>query len=126
MKLKAMFFTVCLLAGSLVGYALAAAADQGPETIKLDMNGKGKAVKAFPHRKHQEMPDLKGKCKTCHHTLKKEGDKPTQKCEACHTDPLKADPKTKAPGFKKAMHKNCQDCHKKKDKAKAKCKVCHG
>jgi DnaJ-class molecular chaperone len=125
MKLKAMFFVVCLVAGSLVGYALAAGADLGPATIKIDINGKGKATKAFPHKKHQEMPDLKDKCITCHHTTKKAGDK-VEKCGACHTDPTKADAKTKAPGFKKAMHKNCQDCHKKKDKAKAKCKVCHG
>lgn len=125
MKSKTLFFTLCFLTGLLLGLALAANVDQGPETIKIDINKAKKAVDAFPHRKHQEMKDLKGKCNKCHHTAKA-NEKP-KKCGECHTHVKDKDPKTKAIGFKKAFHKQCQDCHKKqKDKPDLKkCKNCH-
>jgi hypothetical protein len=119
MKLKAIFFSVCLMTGLAIG--LAFAADNGPAKIDIDINGKGKAVKGFDHAKHQGMADLKCKCNTCHHKTKA-GKKP-QKCSACHTDVKKG--KDGAPGFKDAFHKACKDCHKKKDKKLAKCKACH-
>jgi len=121
MKLKTILFTLCLAAGMVVGYAMAA--DNGPAKLDIDVDGKGKAVKAFDHAKHQQMEGIKGDCKKCHHTTKA-GEKP-KKCGTCHTDKKDKDAKTGAIGFKKAFHKTCQDCHKKKDKKLGKCKVCH-
>ena len=120
MKLKATLITICMLSALIAG--LAWAADNGPATIKIDIDGKGKAVKAFPHKKHQEMADLKGKCVTCHHKTK--ADAKPAKCSSCHTH-VKDKGKDGAIGFKKAFHKVCQDCHKKKDKKFGKCKYCH-
>ena len=126
MKLKTIFFTLCLVVGVVVGYAMAA--DNGPAKININVDGKGKAVKNFDHHKHQQMPEIKGKCAYCHHTMKA-GEKP-KKCEACHTDKSKKDAKTGAIGFKKAFHDKCQKCHNKKAKETGKkdlkkCKACH-
>ena len=123
MKLRTVLLVICVTTGLLFGLALAA--DNGPETIKIDVNSAKKAVKAFPHHKHQQMPALKDKCNECHHKVKT-GEKP-KKCGSCHTQVKDTDPKTKAIGFKKAFHKKCQECHKKqKDKPELKkCKNCH-
>lgn len=123
MKTRAAFFSLCIVAGVLIG--LAFAATTGPDVIKIDVNKAKKAVEAFPHKKHTQMPALKGKCNKCHHKTKK-GEEP-KKCGSCHTHVKNKDPKTKAIGFKKAFHKQCQDCHKKqKDKPELKkCKNCH-
>ena len=109
---------------ALCGPAIAAGQDKGPEKITIDIDHAKKAVKNFPHRKHQEM--MKGDCKSCHHKTKP-GETP-QSCGKCHTKAKETDPKTKAIGFKKAFHKKCLGCHKKhKDKPKLrKCKTCHG
>ena len=98
--------------------------DNGPEVIKIDTNKAGKSVPAFPHRKHQELPDTKGKCTSCHHK-NKEGEK-MQSCAVCHG--VTKDEKTGAPMFKDAFHKKCQTCHNKqtaKPELK-KCTTCHG
>ena len=123
MKTRTLVLLACFV--SALAFGVAVAADNGPETAKIDNNGKGKSVKAFPHKKHQELPALKGKCNTCHHKAKA-GEKP-KKCAACHTDVKEKDPKTGAIGFKKAYHDVCQKCHKKqKDKPELKkCKTCH-
>jgi hypothetical protein len=125
MKKGTIWLAICLFSTLLIGLALAAGADKGPEVIKIDVNQAKKAVKAFPHHKHQEMEGLKGKCNKCHHTAK-QGEKP-KKCGSCHTHPKDKDPKSGATGFKKAFHKNCQACHKKqKDRPELKkCKNCH-
>ncbi|RME27683.1 MAG: hypothetical protein D6806_04280 [Deltaproteobacteria bacterium] len=94
-----------------------------PEKITIDCNKAKKAVKNFPHKAHIDR--LKGNCKECHHKTKA-GEKP-KACHTCHTQVKDKDPKTGAPGFKKAFHKKCQGCHKKqKDKPNLKkCKTCH-
>lgn len=104
---------------------LAAAADRGPETVKIDVNRAKLAVKAFPHHKHQEMQPLKGKCTFCHHDAQ-DGQKP-KKCGTCHKLVKKKDPETGAVGFKKAFHKRCLACHKaQEDKPLLrKCITCH-
>ena len=125
MKRRIVLFVLCIFSGFLIGLALAGEPDKGPETIKIDINKAKKAVNAFPHRKHQQMKEINGKCNTCHHTAK--ANQKPKKCEECHTQVKDKDPKTKAPGFKKAFHKLCQGCHKKhKEKPELKkCKNCH-
>jgi hypothetical protein len=121
MKRKEVLITlVCILFAAPIG--LAVAGNNGPAVIKIDVNKSGKAVKKFPHKKHQSGT----KCKSCHHKSKA-GATP-KKCGACHTNVKDPDPKTGAPGFKKAFHKQCQGCHKKKtDKPELKkCETCHG
>ena len=70
----------------------------------------------FEHRKHQK----RMACKTCHH---KAAPNTTPKhCRECHGKVAKAS------SLKKAAHKTCQGCHKKKKKKKkgpTKCAECH-
>jgi len=121
MLISVPFLVIC----SLV-LAVPAAVDEGPASIKIDINGKDKKVSVFSHKKHLDMPDLKDKCNQCHHTAKP-GEK-IKKCGECHTQVKEKDPKTGAPGFKASFHKQCALCHKKKlDKPELKkCKTCHG
>jgi hypothetical protein len=123
LKTKWFFFSLCVACGLVVGLALGAEASKGPEKITIDINKSGKAVKNFPHWKHQEL--LKGDCIQCHHTSKP-GEE-MKKCSSCHTDINKKNEQTKAIGFKDAAHKKCQECHKKqKDKPDLKkCTTCH-
>ena len=108
------------------------ATDKGPEVIKIPTPKKKKTTVTFSHHKHQEM--LKGDCGECHHGKTadwkkvpyKEGMK-IEKCETCHN---KSHPNKKLNSPKKAMHKNCRDCHKERKKAgkkhgPVKCKDCH-
>lgn len=88
----------------------------------------------FTHKLHARKYGIE--CTECHHVFKdgknvfKEGDN-VQKCAECHTyKKAKGTPK-KQYKLKKAMHKNCQDCHKKLAKKKKptgptkKCAECH-
>ena len=122
MKKRILFFVSCVVVGAMFGVVMAAGAD-APATLTIDSNKAKKAVKNFPHKAHVDQ--LKGDCKKCHHKL--EAGKKPKACHTCHTQVKDKDPKTGAPGFKKAFHKRCQGCHKKqKDKPKLKkCKPCH-
>jgi hypothetical protein len=109
----------------LIGLALAAELNLGPETLTIDTNKKKQKVPDFPHRKHQELDPFKDQCNKCHHATQP-GAQPG-KCGACHKHAKKKDPDTGAPGFAKTYHKLCGACHMKgmtKPDPK-KCRVCH-
>jgi hypothetical protein len=118
---------IMIVAGLLFffGAAVAENQEQGPESMKVDTNGKGRSVSSFPHRSHQDL--LKGKtgCVSCHHDMK--GGNPPRKCGTCHTDPKKKDPLSKASGFRYAFHKACMGCHmdQKDQPDLKKCATCH-
>ncbi len=103
-------------------------ADKGPAEITLvstiDAAKKAKPS-IFPHAKHQETLA----CADCHHSgtvgaqvAYVEGQE-IGKCESCHNKA--AGMPKKLSTFKDAAHANCKGCHKKTDKALAKCGVCH-
>jgi len=108
-------------------------ANDGPECLTIDTNGKKKKVPNFPHRLHQKKY-VKDGCKHCHH--KAGQDKPKQKdatgkaCHECHKGKKGA-----APKMSKVAHKVCKKCHKGKKASNAgssakgqkldKCKTCH-
>ena len=103
-------------------------ADKGPADITLEstIDGAKKAKPSiFPHAKHQETLA----CADCHHAgtvgaqvAYTEGME-IAKCESCHNKA--AGMPKKLSTFKDAAHANCKGCHKKTDKALAKCGVCH-
>ncbi|MBI5788013.1 MAG: cytochrome c3 family protein [Candidatus Schekmanbacteria bacterium] len=92
------------------------ATDNGPAEIKLDFNGKSKAVAGFKHHEHQKR---NGDCKVCHHKAK-EGE-PMKACKTCHQEK-----KGEAPAIKDAYHDKCKGCHQKEKKGPTKCEDCHG
>jgi hypothetical protein len=131
-----------------------------PDTITMNSKvyakqKKKKLVSPFSHKKHADKPDKEGygiACTDCHHrfeegkkeNLWKEGEK-VDKCDVCHKE---AKPPKKKKGEKKktltpeeklelikkyhqkAIHANCQGCHKDLKKKKEKtgptaCKDCH-
>ena len=103
-------FLVVLFVVAFVCTALVAVAqEKGAAQIKLDKAKMG--VVTFEHAQHQSLTD----CKTCHHTGTYAA------CDSCHGD--KADGKKL--DYKKAIHENCQGCHKKEGKGPTKCKECH-
>ncbi len=99
-----------------------------PDTITMDKNQYKKRTKQppksafieFTHKKHNE--EYKISCGECHHDkdakpldLKMGND--VQKCVECHTK-LEKEKKKKGEEedilvLENAMHKNCEDCHKK-------------
>ncbi|AGF78858.1 class III cytochrome C family protein [Desulfocapsa sulfexigens DSM 10523] len=101
----------------------------GPAEITLESTiDKAKKAKpaVFPHAKHQE----KLTCGDCHHSKDADGKQVAyvegqkiEKCESCHNKA--AGMPDKLSTFKDAAHANCKECHKKTDKALAKCTVCH-
>ncbi len=104
-------------------------ADKGPAEMTLESTiDKAKKAKPaiFPHAKHQETLT----CGDCHHSKDADGKKvdyvegqKIEKCESCHNKA--AGMPKKLTTFKEAAHANCKTCHKAKDKALAKCTVCH-
>ncbi|MFC1852095.1 cytochrome c3 family protein [candidate division CSSED10-310 bacterium] len=80
-----------------------------------------KSKLTFQHEKHANY--VKGQCLICHHKMEESGK--IQKCETCHPNVKKSpDPKKKT--FKRAMHKQCKECHKKEQKGPyKKCGECH-
>ena len=125
MKPRVFSIVLAVFAATLMCVGVAVAVDKGGAVIKIDTNGKGKLTPAFPHHKHMELKETKGKCEVCHHTTKP-GKQPA-KCASCHKDKKAKDEKTGAIGWYKAYHDQCLNCHKKqKDKpALKKCKTCH-
>ncbi|MFC1707393.1 cytochrome c3 family protein [Planctomycetota bacterium] len=118
-------FALSVFAAVVLGL-LVVVADQypGPETIAIDTNSSGKAVKAFPHRRHQQLHALNDKCATCHRQAKT--DEKPKKCGSCHKAPKERDPKTGALGFKPAFHDRCGECHKKQKRPELRrCRCCH-
>lgn len=98
------------------------ALDKGPESMKIERVKKKKPPVEFKHHEHQKR--VKEDCTVCHHKSEK-GAQP-EACSKCH----KAKKDGDTPGFKKAMHGTCKDCHKKEKaagntKAPTKCKGCH-
>lgn len=103
--------------------------DKGPAEMELvstiDAAKKPKPA-TFPHAAHQE----RLACADCHHGKADgkqvpyvEGQK-IEKCESCHNKAAGVSNK-KVSTFKGAGHALCKTCHKKADKALAKCGVCH-
>ncbi len=114
-KLIVMLMVVAFVATA----AVAMAQDKGPAVIKLTNKG----TVTFNHTAHQAAAT----CDDCHKsTANHPAD--TAKCSSCHR---KSDSKADKKAYKKAMHKNCIDCHKaanKKNgdkKAPTGCKKCH-
>ena len=102
-------------------------ADNGPEVIVLNPDGKKPAT--FPHHKHQE----KNACGTCHHYQDDAGARVActddtltkiKKCDTCHNADFKNAKLTK---WKDIGHGLCKDCHTKMKDAGAptKCNDCH-
>lgn len=125
MKMRILFFSLCILTGVLLGLALAAAVDPGPAVLVIDGNREGQKVPAFPHRAHQESARADGGCQDCHHATEP-GEKPVR-CTTCHQHPKEANPDNGAPGFIQAFHDKCLGCHRKQtDRPELKkCKTCH-
>ena len=89
-------------------YALAAAPSGSLKIAKL---GKKKAV-SFDHAKHIAA-GFYPSCKKCHHKSEGEPAGAAAKCTGCHTEPATDEA---IPSAKKAMHKACKSCHKKRDR----------
>ena len=108
-KLMVILMVVAFAATAVV----AVAQDKGPAEIKMTKKG----TITFNHAKHQESAT----CDECH---KQTANHPegTAKCSSCHR---KTDSKADKKAYKKAMHKNCIDCHKAKKQGPTKCKECH-
>ena len=110
---------VLLVIFAFVAFVPAAMADNGPETIVIDKAKAKMAPVELKHAEHQKRTE--GKCAPCHHKSK-EGETP-KACSECHG---KVDG---APGYKDAMHKQCQPCHKEQKAAgknpPTKCMECH-
>ena len=110
----------------------AVSAQTAPEKIRIDTGTGDKVVPAFTHKDHETIVAEKhGKnefeaCQECHHETRP-GQTP-QKCLACHTKSEEKDPRTGAPGFKFAFHRQCMYCHMdQRDQPELrKCKTCHG
>ena len=107
-----------------LGVSMSLAADNGPEEIILNADGKKPAK--FPHAAHQAKND----CATCHH--KDDGGKQAPlaegdavaKCDTCHNDSFANEKLRK---WKDIGHGLCKDCHTKMkdDGAPTKCNDCH-
>jgi len=103
--------TVLLVATFLATGALVAiAADNGPETVKLEAPKMGGTTVTFQHRAHQSRVS---DCTTCHHKGVEAG-----ACTGCHGV------KPEAPTAKDAFHKLCKGCHKD-NAGPTSCKDCH-
>ena len=122
--------TLLLVAGIAVIFVATGlyAGTDVPDTITMDKNQYKKRTKQppkskfieFTHKKHNE--EYKISCGECHHDkdakpldLKMGND--VQKCVECHTK-LEKEKKKKGEEedilvLENAMHKNCEDCHKK-------------
>ncbi|MCF8056595.1 MAG: cytochrome c family protein [Desulfocapsa sp.] len=129
MKKVTCYAVVAVLALGLCFAGASIASDKGPADITLESTidkAKKAKIAQFPHAKHQETL----KCAECHHSKGADGkqvayveDQKIEKCESCHNKAAGM-PKEVAT-FKDAAHANCKECHKAKDKALAKCTVCH-
>jgi len=133
-KLLSVLVGVALVIGLAMSPAVSMAAEEGPECLTIDTNGKKKKVPNFPHRLHQHKY-VKDGCKHCHHKAKQ--DTPKQKdatgkaCHTCH----KGKKVNGEPKMSKVAHKVCKHCHKgkkatnpgssAKGKKLDKCKTCH-
>ncbi|MBI5508568.1 MAG: cytochrome c3 family protein [Deltaproteobacteria bacterium] len=134
---------VVVALASALAFAADVPADKQEITINL-LGGKQGPVK-FPHAKHSKEFKKNGEaitCKSCHHTLKADTDKP-EACHTCHVKPgetekefdgKKAIPMAVMKGDKADMktvifHKTCLDgCHKVakvEGKNLTACKTCH-
>jgi len=102
--------------------------DKGPPELKIDSNGKDRAVPVFTHLKHLDLEGV-GECSACHHTWK--AGEQVKRCGVCHTLAKETDPVTGGIGFKPAFHQQCRECHRKSAKQLTrpelkKCTTCHG
>lgn len=91
------------------------------DVIVWENEAKTKTI-TFKHADHSKLAE--DKCVVCHH--KSEGDATKiAKCVTCH--PKKTEgPDDKRVNYKRAMHKQCKDCHKKSNKGPyKKCSECH-
>lgn len=130
MKKIALYAVATALVMGLCFTATSFAADKGAAEMTLvsTIDAAKKAKPAiFPHAKHQE----KLACADCHHGKDDAGKQVAytegmkiEKCESCHNKAAGMTNK-KLATFKGAAHANCKTCHKKTDKALAKCGVCH-
>ncbi len=77
----------------------------------------------FMHKKHAAV--MQGECSACHHARPADPQAAeTTKCSACHQDsfnPALPD----RPGLKAAYHRQCLDCHQKRQKGPSGCTDCH-
>jgi cytochrome c553 len=90
-------------------------ADNGPAEIVIKEVQKKFPPVTFKHAEHQSRI---GDCTTCHH--KSANGDAAAPCSQCHGKD------EAAPGYKDAMHKSCQGCHKKEGgNAPTKCNGCH-
>jgi len=101
---------------------------KAPEVVKLELVGAKKGAVTFPHKIHEGLPIVGGKCNRCHHTSDEKGTD-ARECAApgCHDAKGEVAPKD-------AFHELCRGCHTKAlgeqpDNAKLKglksCKGCH-
>lgn len=125
MTIRILLFSSCILAGVLLGYAMAEAVDPGPAVLVIDGNREGQKVPRFDHRAHQARLQADGGCQGCHHTTGP-GETPAG-CITCHEHPKETNPDNGAPGFIQAFHGKCLGCHRQQDDCPAlkKCQTCH-
>jgi hypothetical protein len=131
-------YVLMALIAAAATFALAAYAQDLPETITIDACADQKAPVEFPHKAHFEVTE----CVTCHHTaegltLETAAKMEVKACAACHKEPEKAEtPLCSEKSLKKnPFHISCVGCHKEMKKeataagaefnAPTKCTACH-
>lgn len=96
-------------------------ADEGPNTLLMNMAAEHYGQVVFPHKAHAEMSATGAGCAECHHEAT-EG-RPMRKCGECHAATRQRND-LDLPDLRGAIHRQCIACHQRWDPSN-RCGACH-